>query len=207
MKKFSDNKKIKIIGDVIEKGKDGILFNSLIIFNSLKSSDEVKNDNIYPTQFFINNKSNISDYEYNDNIKLIKSNRTKTQLMEIPDLSLPLTDVLNIYDIDTYEELVELIKKLLFDNASMYTIYRLVNTFTRIYYNDLKKTNNCLIKIFKLIFNKEAINHTEISKYKINEDKLLAFLNKWFQKNDENKFYLNICKDVKNFLSDKYEYN
>jgi hypothetical protein len=202
MKKFSDNKKIKIFGDIIEKKKSGLLFNSLII------SDELKCDNIYPTQFFINNnKSSILDYEYTNNTKLVKSNRTKSQLMETPDLSLPLTDVLNIYDVDTYDELIELIKKILFDNGSIYTIFRLVNTYTRIYYNDLKKINNSLIKIFKLIFNKEATNHIEISKYKINEDKLSVFLNKWFQKNDENKFYLNICKDVENFLSDKYEYN
>ena len=202
MKKFSDNKKIKIFGDIIEKKNSGLLFNSLII------SDELKSDNIYPTQFFINNnKSSILDYEYTNNIKLVKSNRTKSQLMETPDLSLPLTDVLNIYDVDTYDELIELIKKILFDNGSIYTIFRLVNTYTRIYYNDLKKINNSLIKIFKLIFNKEATNHIEISKYKINEDKLSVFLNKWFQKNDENKFYLNICKDVENFLSDKYEYN
>ena len=202
MKKFSDNKKIKIFGDIIEKKNSGLLFNSLII------SDELKSDNIYPTQFFINNnKSSILDFEYTNNIKLVKSNRTKSQLMETPDLSLPLTDVLNIYDVDTYDELIELIKKILFDNGSIYTIFRLVNTYTRIYYNDLKKINNSLIKIFKLIFNKEATNHIEISKYKINEDKLSVFLNKWFQKNDENKFYLNICKDVENFLSDKYEYN
>ena len=70
--------------------------------------------------------------------------------MEIPDLSLPLSDILNIYNVDTFEELFELIKNLLFNNESEYTIFRLVDTYTRIFYDDLKKTNKSLIKIFQL---------------------------------------------------------
>lgn len=200
MKKFSDNRKIKIFGDIIEKDTSTIHVNELVIMGP---SDYNK----YQTQFFINNSNIVESVTHADKKQLVKSNRTKSQLMEIPDLSLPLTDILNMYDVDNYEELIELIKKLLFDNAPEYTIFRLVNIYTRINYNDLKKTNNSLIKIFKLIFNKEAINHVELSKYKINEDKLSVFLNKWFRNNNENKFYLNICEDVKNFLSDKYEYN
>jgi hypothetical protein len=139
--------------------------------------------------------------------QLVKINKTTSELMEIPDLSLPLTDVLNIYNVDSYDELIDLIKKLLFNNASEYTIFRLVNTYTRIYYDDLKKTNNSLIKMFKLIFNNEATNHTELSNYKINDEKLSSFLKKWFEKNNKDSFYLNICEDVKNFLSNKYESN
>ena len=200
MKKISDNRKIKTFGDIIKKGTSTILFNRLQEWSSADT-------NMYQTQFFINNSGMIANLQHPDNKQLVKSNRTKSELMTIPDLSLPLTDILNMYDVDNYEELIELIKKLLFDNAPEYTIFRLVNIYTRINYNDLKKTNNSLIKIFKLIFNKEATNHIELSKYKINEDKLSAFLNKWFQNNDENNFYLNICEDVINFLSDKYEYN
>ena len=200
MKKFSNNRKIKTFGDILEEGKSSLIFNRLQFFKS--------SGNEYQTQFFINNNTGmLENLEYSDNKQLVKSNRTKSELMEIPDLSLPLTDILNTYDVDTYEELIELIKKLLFDNASKHTIFRLVNIYTRINYNDLKKTNNSLIKILKLIFNKEATNHIDLSKYKINKEKLSTFLNKWFQNNDENKFYLNICEDVKNFLSDKYEYN
>ena len=92
-----------------------------------------------------------------------------------------------------------------FNNESEYTIFRLVNTYTRIYYDDLKKTNNSLIKIFKLIFNNDATNHSELSNYKINDDKLSSFLKKWFEENNKDNFNLNISEDVKNFLSNKYE--
>lgn len=207
MKKFSDKRKIKIFGDIIEKGETGILPFSLQSIKSDKS-------NIYATQFFINNPHNMMlDYAFPNNKQLVKSNRNKSEIMEIPDLSLPLTDILNIYGINTYEELLKLIEKLLFNNDSEYTIFRLVNIFTRVYYDELKnnfsinslKKNNSLIKIFKIIFNNEATNHTELSVFKIDDNKLSSFLKQWFEKNDKDSFYLNICKDVKNFLSNKYE--
>ena len=198
MKRFSNDRKIKIFGDSISSKKISLLPNSLRQSNITDDSIE------YPTQFFIKNL-NLEERINVNSKQLIKSNRTYSQLMEIPDLSLPLTDILNIYDIDTYDELIDLIKKLLFNNTSEYTIFRLVNTYTRIYYDDLKKTNNSLIKMFKLIFNNEATSHSEISNYKINDDKLSSFINKWFRKNNKDNFNLNICEDVKNFLSDKYE--
>lgn len=198
MKRFSDDRKIKIFGDIIKSNK------SLLLPNSLRQSNIIDNTSEYPTQFFIKN-SNLKESININNKQLIKSNRTYSQLMEIPDLSLPLTDILNIYDIDTYDELIELIKKLLFNDTSEYTIYRLVNIYTIIYYDDLKKTNNSLIKIFKLIFNSDATNHSQISNYKIDDTKLSLFINKWFRKNNKDNFNLNICEDVKNFLSNKYE--
>lgn len=198
MKRFSDVRKIKIFGDIIKSNK------SLLLPNSLLQSNIIDNTSEYPTQFFIKN-SNLKESLNIENKQLIKSSRTYSQLMEIPDLSLPLTDILNIYDIDTYDELIDLIKKLLFDDTSEYTIYRLVNIYTRIYYDDLKKTNNSLIKIFKLIFNSDATNHSQISNYKIDDNKLSSFINKWFRKNNKDNFNLNICEDVKNFLSNKYE--
>lgn len=198
MKRFSDDRKIKISGDVIKSNK------SLLLPNSLRQSNRTDDIIKYPTQFFIKNL-NLKETMDINNKQLIKSNRTYSQLIEIPDLSLPLTDILNIYDIDTYDELIDLIKKLLFNDTSEYTIYRLVNIYTIIYYNDLKKTNNSLIKIFKLIFNSDATNHSKISNYKIDDNKLSSFINKWFRKNNKDNFNLNICEDVKNFLSNKYE--
>ena len=200
MKRFSDVRKIKIFGDIVEKEKTGFMPNTLLL------NRNTENTSFYPTQFFLND-SKLSEIEFANNRQLVKSKRTVSELMEIPDLSIPLTDILNIYNIDTYDELIDLIKKLLFNNASEYTIFRIVNTYTRVYYDDLKKINNSLIKMFKLIFNNEATNHTELSNYKINEDNLSSFLKKWFEKNNKDSFYLNICEDVKNFLSNKYESN
>lgn len=187
MKRFSEKKKIKVIGDIVKENATFLSPNTLEIGDNLIES-------VYPTQFFILDNKLIKNIESADK-RIVKSKRTVSQNMEIPDLSIPLTDVLNLYDVDNFDELIELINKLMHDNKSEYTIYRLVNIYTRIFYNDLKKANNTLIKIFKLIFDN----------YKIDETKLSSFFKKWFEKHDEEDFDLNICNDVKNFLSNKYE--
>lgn len=197
MKRFSDVRKIKIFSDVLKKGE------TYIAINTLEKIKITCDDNIYQTQFFIDNNKLSANAK--DDKQLIKSNRSYSKLMEIPDLSLPLSDILNIYNIDTFDELFELIKDLLFNNESEYTIFRLVDTYTRIFYDDLKKTNKSLIKIFKLIFNNDATNHIDLSLYIIDDKKLSTFIKKWLEKIDKDNFYFNISNDVKNFLSNKYE--
>ena len=119
MKRFSDIRKIKIFGDIIKKEQDTLMPNTLLI----AINTDVKNR--YPTQFFINN-SNLEDTERINNKQLVKSNRKYSELMENLNLSLPLTDIMNIYNIDTYDELIDLIKNLLFNNESEYTIFRFI---------------------------------------------------------------------------------
>lgn len=189
MKRFSDVRKIKVNADMVKK-------NNLFLHpNTLELGKNETDEPFYPTQFFIdNNKLALALPAKNK--QLVISKKT-SHLMEIPDLSLPLSDILNLYNVNTYDELLELIKKLKFDDKNEFTIYRLVNAYTRLFFNDLKKSNNTLIKIFKIIFD----NH------KINEDKLSAYIKKWFDKNDQDNFELNICNDIKSFLSNKYESN
>ena len=189
MKRFSDIRKIKIIGDIIKENEIGIMPNTLDLL-------EAENRNKYPTQFFLNN-SKLGDRLPTNDKQLIKSVRSSSQFMEIPDLSLPLTDILNIYNIDTFDELIVIIKKMIYEEQSKFTIYRLINIYTRIFYDDLKKTNKTLVKIMKIIY----------ENYKIDDNKLSAFLKKYLEKNDKNNFQLNICEDVKYFLSNKYESN
>jgi len=188
--KFSDVRKIKVIGDIIKEN------NTILMPNTLELASNNSNTNIYPTQFFLDKTDLAMDLPTN-NKQIIKTNKTTSQFMEIPDLSLPLTDILNIYNIDTYEELIGQIKKLIFEEKSKFTIYRLVNTYVRIFFDDLNKTSNSLVKILKIIFDN----------YKISDEKLMVFLKKWFEKNDKNNFNMNICEDVKYFLSNKYESN
>ena len=150
----------------------------------------VVNDNNYkivPTQFFVNetNKLDYNDIYKKKEIKNVE--RSVSDNMAIPDLSLPETDILNIYNIDSYDELIQIIKNI--DQKN--TVFRIVSLYTRIFYDDLKKTNNSLIKIFKIVFENKQIT----------EEKTKTFLKKWFEKNKKDDFDLNICQDYKNFLS------
>jgi hypothetical protein len=103
---------------------------------------------------------------------------------------LPLSDILLIYDISNYDELI----KWLQGKHSDETIYRVVNTFTRIEFKELKKINNRLIKILKMIFDFDNIK----------EDSINNFINKWFKEKDEDDFNLNICEDFKKKFLSKY---
>ena len=71
------------------------------------------------------------------------------------------------------------------------TIFRIVNIYVRIEFNELKKINNTLIKIFKIIFKNKKVEDDEF----INK-----FLKNWFEKNNKDDFRLNICNDFKNYL-------
>jgi hypothetical protein len=188
MKKFSDVRKIKIIGDIVDENA------FFIVPNTLQMGKNLSENQIYPTQFFIDNSHLYTHINKNDK-QLVKGTRTKSEYMEIPDLSIPLTDVLNLYNVNTYDDLFTLLKQLIDDNKSEYTIFRLVNTYTRVFYDDLIKKNNSLIKIFRLIF----------ANNKITDEKINQFLQKWFEKNNKDDFNLNICESFKYFLSNKYE--
>jgi hypothetical protein len=183
MKKFSDIRKLKSLTNPIKEGKSAIHPITL---------DLIINDNDYkivPTQFFIND---IDQINYNDIYKKQESKRTISDNMAIPDLSLPSTDILNVYNIDSYDELIQVIKNIKQEE----TLFRIVSLYTRIFYDDLKKSNNSLIKIFNIVF--EDKNN--------NSDKIKKFLKTWFDKNNKDKFDLNICKDYKNFLSNNNKY-
>ena len=182
MDNFSKKRKIKIIGHKIKKNEAYIQPNTLMNLTA--------NVDVYPTQFFFDDNK-IIDNANSVNKQLEESSRTLSEYMAIPDLSIPLTDLMNSYEINTYEELLLYIKNLIDDTKNEFTIYRLINLYTRIFYEELTKINKSLIKIFKNVF----------EKYNIDEKELDIFLKKWFKNNDKNAFKINICKDVKNFLS------
>ena len=188
MKRFSDVRKIKIIGNTIKKNEVVLEPNTLFL---IKNNE---NYSMNSTQFFIDNNT-LDNKTSTTNKQNIISSRTASENIQIPDLSLPLTDMLNIYNIDTYDELLILIQKLILENNTEYTIYRLINIYTRIFFDDLKKSHNTLIKIFNIVF----------EQYKPSTDILNKFLIKWFENNNKNSFNLNICINLKYFLSSRYE--
>jgi hypothetical protein len=176
MNKFSELRKIKPVGKPFDKNE------TIIHPITLQTATNSNNYKVYPSQFFITDNKLDTGAKYTDE----KVSRSELKNMEIPDLSLPITDILNVYNIDNYDELIKELKTL--ENQS--TMFRIVNIYTRLFFDTLKKNNSSLIKIFKIIFPNE----------KINEEKTNSFLNKWFENNKKDSFNLNICKDYKNFI-------
>jgi hypothetical protein len=186
MKKFSDKRIIKQISNIsLNKGETGLHPLTLAV-----GRNDTKNTMIV-TQFYLNEKKELQ-LNIPESTKNIVKSRNDRDNMQFPDLSLPLTDMLNLYEIDSYDELVEILKKYMAENQNKpeATIFRLVNLYTRIFYDELNKTNNSLIKIFKIIFPNKNIN----------EEKTKSFLTKWFKDNHLDTFDLNICSDYKKFI-------
>jgi hypothetical protein len=186
MKRFSEVRKIKIVSNPLNKNQTNI---HPITLDLITNENDYK---IIPSQFFIENGNLGRDIKITTPYE---KGRTYGQNVETPDLSLPLSDILNIYGIDSYDELIYKLKKLIDTEQNEFSINRLVNIYTRIFYDDLKKSYNSLIKIFKIIYENKHID----------DEKTKKFLKKWFDKNDKDSFIVNICQDFKNFLSNTYE--
>ena len=187
MTSFTDKRILRQISN--EPLKKGQIRMHPITLEAMENKDPLGRDTLF-TQFSINKDDPlIFNYDTSNDVNT-KKYRTDTENLLIPTLSLPLSDILLIYDISNYDELI----KWLQGKHSDETIYRVVNTFTRIEFKELKKTNNRLIKILKIIFDFDNIK----------EDSINNFLNKWFKEKDEDDFNLNICEDFKKKFLSKY---
>lgn len=185
MKRFSDKRIIKqISNNNLKNGKVSI--HPL----TLEISENNETFNIVATQFYLKD-GDFKIHSAQNNKNLIKS-RNDRDNMQYPDLSLPMTDYLNIYNIDNYDELITTIKYMINKDVIEDTIFRIINIYVRIEFNELKKINNTLIKIFKIIFKNKKVEDDEF----INK-----FIKRWFEKNNKDDFKLNICNDFKNYLS------
>jgi len=176
MKNFSDKRQLKQIS--VNPLKHNETQIHPLTLELLKNNE---NKNVVLTQFWLSNEDNdMLKVEYQNNKKLVKFRSDKDN-MEVPNLSLPLDNVLKIYEIENYNDLLKKIEEI----KEKKTVYRLINIFTRIEFNELKKINNSLIKIFKIVFDSKKIDDEFIKK----------FLKKWFQNKSKDDFFLNICED------------
>ena len=186
MKKFSDYRQIKASSLSINPN------NTIIHPNTLKIYRNDNDVDVVASQFFIQD----------NNLNVVEESKKTTPItkeeyirnMVIPNLALPLTDLLNIYDIDNYDELIYVLKKKINSNEPKYTIYRIVNLYTRTFFDDLKNINKTLVRILTIVF----------PDFKLDDKIYLEFLNNWFKNHNQEEFDLNICRDFKNFLSNKY---
>lgn len=186
MTSFTDKRILRqISNEPLKKGQFRMHPTTLEI---IENKDPLERDMLF-TQFSIDDKKPLN-LKYTSNESNTKKYRTDTENLLIPNLSLPLSDILLIYEISNYDELIKWLQR----KNSNETIYRVVNLFTRIEFKELKKTNNRLIKIFKMIFEIDNIE----------EETIINFLNKWFKKKDEDDFNLNICEDFKKKFLGKY---
>lgn len=179
MKSFSDKRQLKqVIKNPLKHNEREL---HPITLQLLKNNENKK---VVLTQFWLNNKND--DFEITtlqNNKNLIKS-RSDSENMEIPNLSLPLDNILSMYEIDNFNDLIDKIEFI----KEPKTINRLINIFTRLEFDELKKINNSLIKIFKIVHKN------------VDDEFIKKFLKKWFLNKSKDDFFLNICEDFEKYI-------
>lgn len=180
-------RKIKNIGQPIHKDEILLHPNSLLF------------------QKGINELSCPTKYYYEDNIlkmdkKSLCKNINKYQEQKFflnPSLILSSSELLNIYNINSYEDLYNFIKININKKTNFKTINRILNTWIKINLDDLKIHNNFLENIYLNLFDKYYITLIDSKNIK----NILKFIKSWILKKTDDDFDFNLGEDLINFLS------
>jgi hypothetical protein len=144
-----------------------------------------------------NNLNIISTYKCKNNVNNYKKN------LYIPVIGLESIDLLNMYSIQSIDSLHDFIEENL-QKINYYTLNRIINSWIRVNFETLQNYNNYLEKIlFKLIeFDKKyTYNETNIKK------EIKSFIDYWINKHSVDEFYLNLLKDLVQYLYKKNLFN
>lgn len=181
-------RKIKCLGNVVSGQENTLHPNDLVI---AYSNDENK---YCPTfHFLLDKKSQI--VESSDQPKL----EDLRKHMQVPEVSLRNSDLLEIYEISNIDSLKFWIEnnnsELLFD-----TINRVLNIWIKENLKSLKNYNNVLIGIIRNILT----YHFKTDLKQIDKE-LYKYIEYWLKKKSYDDFNFNLIMDFKKFLSKKYD--
>jgi len=176
---------IKNIGNKVKKKETYLHPNTLQII-------ETQYINEYPSKYYIRDEDvlfrNITD-KYNK-----KNKKELVKYMLYPSTVIIYNEILNLYNIISYDDLFDKVKELTTEDTPYHTINRIINCWIRLNYKDLKKNNKILINIYLFILNHYYPN------IEIDKDNLIDLINKWFISNKESTFNLDLGNDIMQYL-------
>jgi hypothetical protein len=176
---------IKNIGNKVKKKEIYLHPNTLYI-------REMEDINEYPTKYYIKNNKlffkNITE-KYNK-----KNKKELVKYMLYPSTVIMYNEILNLYNIISYDDLFDKIKELINLETPYNTINRLINCWIRLNYKDLKKNNKILINIYIYIF------EHYYPKIELDKDNVLDEINKWFISNKQSTFNLDLGNEIMKYL-------
>lgn len=148
--------------------------------------------NEYPTKYYIKNdkiayKVITEKYDKKNKKELVK-------YMLTPSTVIMYNEILNLYNIISYDNLFDKIKELTSIDTPYHTINRIINCWIRSNYKDLKKNNKILINIYLFILNHYYPN------IEIDKDNLIDLINEWFISNKQSTFNLDLGNDIMQYL-------
>jgi hypothetical protein len=168
---------IKNIGNKVKNNELYLHPNTLLL-------NKVYDEDNYPTKYYLKNDKIFYDilsnkYKENNKKSLIK-------YMLYPSTVLVYNEILNFYDIISYEDLFDKIKELISYDKPYNSINRVLNCWIRSNYKDLKKNNKILINIYIHIL-EYYYPSVDIDKIELENE-----INRWFISHKQSNFELNL---------------
>lgn len=191
-----DKRKIKILSsNIIDNNQDKYLHPNDL---SLLTVPDANTNNIFTLSkyYILNNKIKDTSKPINNVLKS-KLNIDNSKYMLTPSVILSSESILQLYKIESIDDLVLTINNFIVDNKNFNTINRILNSFIKANLNDLKKNNKIIYKIIIDLFK----NYFPRFEIKNNEIKILEYIKKWFNEKNDNEFNFNLFYDIKNFLN------
>lgn len=191
-----EKRKIKIISsNLSDKNNDEILDpNNLgLITNDntfVLTKNYILNNNLANTKIISNNKFNLKT----DDRKLDNHNHNRKYML-YPSVILSSESILQLYEIETIDDLIKTVNNYIKNNKNFYTINRILNVFIKNNLDDLKKNNGIINKIIIDLFN------NYYPEFKNNEKKISDYIKLWFKNQNENDFYFDLFNNIIKFLS------
>lgn len=167
---------IKNIGNKIKKDELFLHPNTL----DIKLNHDI--DDICPTKYYLHENNNLNTITNNYCKKI--NNKEIRKFMLFPPTIINYTDILQIYNVISFDDLFNKIKELTEQKKSFNTINRIINCWIKNNYDDLKNNHIILINIYKYLFKN------------INEIKLNNEINKWFNSNKNSNFNINLGNEI-----------
>jgi hypothetical protein len=183
-----EKRKIKIISSNISDNIDDYILhpNNLLL---VKKSDD--SSFVLTKDYILNNKIK-NDKPINNNKFNLKIDDRKYMLF--PSVILSSESILQLYKIESVDDMIETVNNFIKNNKNFYTINRILNVFIKNNLDDLKKNHGIIYKIIiDLIDN-------YYPEFKNNEKKILEYIKIWFKNKNENDFdfdlFNNIIKNI-----------
>ena len=193
-----EKRKIKNIANKI------ILNQKFLHPNTLEFGKENEIIGSYPTKYYLSlNK----ELKFDKDIVLLNKDYNKNALkkfMLLPSVVISSDNLLIINNIITFDDLFSKVKEFINDKKEYSFINRIINSWIKSNFDDLKKKNTILVNLYIYLF-KHFYSKLLYDNDDNNNKKIIHIIDKWFKEKKMDNFNLNLGDSIKKYL-DKSNY-
>lgn len=182
------SRKIRLLDKTYKKG------DSFLHPLTLKLVTNTQQDKITPSEFYYDNITKKIESTKNNIENLDYSQYEIQKYMSLPYLNLNYDTIVHFfYEISDIDKLNSIVNLKLNNNNPPKNIIRIINSWIKFNYDDLKKYNNFIYSLFKKINDKYY-------KLEYNKDDVIKFIDNWINKKSLEDFEFDIFDDIFKFI-------